>query len=74
MNRTVTGMVIICAVVVVSLAVWLALVARASRRPAGKNRHVQSMRGMIQGGEHVGGGRSVMPRRDATVAGGNDRG
>lgn len=67
MNGTVTGIIIICAVVVVSLAVWLALVARASRRPAGKKRHVQPLRGVVQGGEHAGGGRSVMPRRDAEV-------
>jgi hypothetical protein len=25
------------------------------------------MRGVVQGGEHVGGGRSVMPHRDAEV-------
>jgi len=67
MTGTTTGIVIIVAVVVVSLAVWLALVARAARRPGSDHRHVQPMRGLVQGGEHVGGGRSVMPHRDAEV-------
>jgi hypothetical protein len=56
-----------CAVIVVSLTVYLVLVARAARRPGSDNRHVQPMRGLVQGGEHVGGGRSVMPHRDAEV-------
>jgi hypothetical protein len=67
MSGTTTGIVIICVVIVVSLAVWLALVARAARRPGSDNRHVQPIRGLVQGGEHVGGGRSVMPHRDAEV-------
>jgi hypothetical protein len=67
MDGTVTGIVIMCVVIVVSLAIYLSLVARASRRPAGKTRHVQPMRGVVQGGGHVGGGRSVMPHRDAEV-------
>src|SRR6266566_8568218 len=37
MTGTATGIVIICVVVVVALAVWLGLVARAARRPGGKN-------------------------------------
>ncbi|HZR49928.1 MAG TPA: hypothetical protein VFB06_10455 [Streptosporangiaceae bacterium] len=73
MNGTVTGIWIMCAVIVVSLAIWLGFVARAARRPGSDNRHVQPMRGLVQGGEHMGGGRSVMPRRDAPVpeGGGN---
>jgi hypothetical protein len=67
MTGTVTATVIMCAVVVVSLAAYLALVAWAARRPSGKNRHVEPMRGLVQGGVHVGGGRSVMPHRDARV-------
>lgn len=56
-----------CVVIVAALAALLLLVVRAARRP-GDNRHVQPMRGLVQGGQHVGGGgRSVMPRRDAPV-------
>jgi hypothetical protein len=67
MTGTVTGIVIICVVTVASLAAYLGLVAWAARRPGGKNRHVEPMRGLVQGGAHVGGGRSVMPTRDAQV-------
>jgi len=67
MTGTTTGIVIICVVVVVALAIWLGLVARAARRPGGKYESGQPMRGLVQGGEHVGGGRSVMPHRDAEV-------
>lgn len=57
-----------CVVIVAALAVLVLLVARAARRPGSDNRHVQPMRGLVQGGQHVGGGgRSVMPRRDAPV-------
>ena len=58
---------IICVVVVVALAIWLGLVARAARRPGGKNEGGQPMRGLVEGGEHVGGGRSVVPHRGAEV-------
>lgn len=67
MTGSVTGIVVICAVVVVSLAAYLILVANAARRPGGKKRYVEPMRGLVQGGEHAGGGRSVMPHRDAQV-------
>lgn len=67
MTGTATGIVIIVVVIVLSLVVWLLLVARAARRPGSDNRHVQPMRNLVQGGEHVGGGRSVMPHRDAEV-------
>jgi hypothetical protein len=56
-----------CVVIVAGLVVWLGSVGLAARRSGRKNRHVQPMRGLVQGGEHVGGGRSVMPRRDAEV-------
>ncbi len=39
-----------------ALAIWLGLVARAARRPGGKYEGGQPMRGLVQGGEHVGGG------------------
>jgi hypothetical protein len=67
MTGTTTGIWILCAVIVASLTVWLLLIARAARHPGSDNRHVQRMRNLVQGGEHVGGGRSVMPRRDAEV-------
>lgn len=67
MTGTTIGIVIMCAVIVASLAFWLGAVGLATRRSGRKNRHVQPMRGLVQGGEHVGGGRSVMPTRDAEV-------
>jgi hypothetical protein len=56
-----------------ALAVWLTLVARAARRPQQGHPQRESLRGLVQGGQHVGGGRSVAPRRDAPVpeGGGN---
>jgi hypothetical protein len=62
-----------CVVIVAGLVIWLGSVALAARRSGRKNPHVQPMRGLVQGGEHVGGGRSVMPTRDAEVpeGGGN---
>jgi hypothetical protein len=56
-----------CIVIVAGLIVWLSLVGLAAKRSGRKNRRVQPMRGLVQGGEHVGGGRSVMPTRDAEV-------
>ena len=50
MTGIATGIVIIC-VVVVALAVWPGLVARAARRPGGKNKGGQPMRGLVQGGK-----------------------
>ena len=67
MTGTTTGIIIMCVVIVASLAVWLASVGLAARRGGRKNAHVEPMRGLVQGGEHVGGGRSVMPHRDAEV-------
>ena len=57
-------------VVGLGLALRLAVVARAVRRPAPEH---DPMRGLVQGGQHVGGGRSVAPTRDAPVpeGGGN---
>lgn len=67
MSGTTTEIVVICIVIVASLIVLLGSVALAARRAGRKNRHVQPMRGLVQGGQHVGGGRSVMPTRDAEV-------
>lgn len=67
MSGSTTGIVVICIVVVAALVVWLLLVAHGVRQSRRKNPHVQQMRGVVQGGAHVGGGRSLMPRRDAPV-------
>jgi len=58
---------IICAVIVVALAVWLSAVGLAARTPFFRHSHVEPRRGRVQGGTHTGGGRSVAPRRDAPV-------
>ena len=56
---------IMCAVIVVSLALWLAAVAMAARNPAFEETRIRPRCGRVQGGTHVGGGRSVAPHRDA---------
>lgn len=58
---------IMCAVIVVSLAAWLVSIAMASRRPAFKKPRLEPRRGRVWGGTHMGGGRSVAPRRDGEV-------
>jgi len=54
-------------VTVAGLAVWLVTVALADRKPFFRHPHPDRRRGRVQGGTHVGGGRSVAPRRDAPV-------
>ena len=58
---------IMCVVIVVALAAWLGSVALAARRPAAKDPRIEPRRGSVQGGTHVGGGRSVAPRRDEEI-------
>lgn len=73
MTGTTTWIVIIVVVIVVVLAAWLVLVARAARRPGQEHPKREPLRGLVQGGQHVGGGRSVAPTRDAPVPeGGGD--
>ncbi len=67
MTGTATGIWIIVAVVVAGLAVWLTTVALAARRPHQEHAQRDLLRGVVQGGQHVGGGRSVAPTRDAPV-------
>ena len=55
---------IMCVAIVLSLAAWLAAIAMASRRPALRHPHTEPRRGRVWGGTHMGGGRSVAPRRD----------
>jgi hypothetical protein len=57
---------IICIVVVAGLAIWLIAVALAARKPH-REPHGTKLLGPVQGGIHVGGGRSVAPRRDEEV-------
>jgi hypothetical protein len=67
MSGTTTGILIIVVVVVVSLAVFLGSVALAARHPQQEHPKREPLRGLVQGGHHVGGGRSVAPHRDAPV-------
>jgi hypothetical protein len=66
---------LIVVVAVVALAAWPATVMLANRNPAGR-RHprAEHRRAQVQGGTHMGGGRSVMPRRDEEVAPDEDPG
>ena len=73
MTGSTAGIWIIVVVVVAGLAVWLTTVALAQRRPGQEHPQPDQMRGVVQGGQHVGGGRSVAPTRDAPVPeGGGD--
>lgn len=54
-------------VIVAMLVIWLVAVRWAARHPGHNRRKLERMRGVVQGGQHVGGGRSVAPRRDAPV-------
>ena len=73
MSGTTTGIVVFCVVIVLSLAVWLIMLTRAARHPGQEHPKREPLRGLVQGGQHVGGGRSVAPTRDAPVpeGGGN---
>ena len=63
---------IMCAVIVVALAAWLAMVGLAQRRPAPRRPWIERRRGRVQGATHTGGGRSVGPRRDEPAVPGED--
>ena len=67
MNGSATAIWVIVAVVIVGLAVWLGSVALAARQSRQKHAHGERLRGPVQGGVHVGEGRSVAPRRDEPV-------
>jgi hypothetical protein len=68
MSGSATAIWIIVAVAVAGLAVWLGSVALAARKPYQGRAHGERLRGTVQGGMHVGAGRSVAPRRDEPVA------
>jgi hypothetical protein len=67
MSTSTTAIWIMCAVIVVALAVWLVAVLLSDRTPFFRHPQYDRRRGRVQGGTHTGGGRSVGPRRDAPV-------
>jgi|SRR5581483_1887409 len=67
MSTSTAGIWIICAVAVVGLIAAVVIVRLAGRRPHHANPQRGQLRGLVQGGQHVGGGRSVAPTRDAPV-------
>ena len=71
MSGSATAIWIIVAVAVAGLVVWLGSVALAARKPYQEHAHGERLRGRVQGGMHVGAGRSVAPRRDEPVTPGD---
>jgi hypothetical protein len=67
MSTSTAGIWIICVVGVLGLIAAVVIVRLAGRRPHHANPQRGQMRGLVQGGQHVGGGRSVAPTRDAPV-------
>ncbi|MGH3251216.1 MAG: hypothetical protein ACRDOI_34095 [Trebonia sp.] len=68
MTSSATAIWIICVVVVAGLAIWLGSVALAARKPYQEHARGGRLRGTaVQGGMHVGAGRSVAPRRDESA-------
>jgi hypothetical protein len=67
MSTSATGIWIIIAVAVAGLAIFIGSVVLAARRPRWRHAHGDQLRGAVQGGMHVGAGRSVAPRRDEPV-------
>jgi hypothetical protein len=73
MSTSTAGIWIICVVGVLGLVAAVVVVRLAGRRPHAAKPQRGQMRGLVQGGAHVGGGRSVGPTRDAPVpAGGGE--
>lgn len=68
MSGTTAGTWAIIGVAMVSLTALLALACwYAPTHPVHKHQGGEELRGLVVGGEHVGGGRSVAPTRDAPV-------
>jgi hypothetical protein len=63
------GLIVVLVVVaVLAVAAWPVTVMLSKRRPRGRRLPpAEHRRANVQGGTHVGGGRSVGPRRDAEV-------
>ena len=71
MTTSTTGIWLILAVTTVGLAIFLGSVVLAVRQPRRKTAHGEQLHGTVQGGNHVGAGRSVAPRRDEPVTPGD---
>jgi hypothetical protein len=73
MTGSTIGIVAICVVAVLALLTLVLLVRRAADHPGQEHPKRDQRQGLVQGGQHVGGGRSVAPTRDAPVppGGGN---
>jgi hypothetical protein len=73
MSGSSTALWIICVVGTLAIVAAVLIPRLASRRPHHANPQRGQLRGVVQGGQHVGGGRSVAPTRDAPVPeGGGD--
>jgi hypothetical protein len=60
--------VVLVVVAVLAVIAWPVTVMLTKRRPGGRRPpRAEHRRANVQGGSHVGGGRSVGPRRDAEV-------
>lgn len=64
-GTSLAGLLIICAVIVVGLAVWLVLVFWAGSHPFYTGRRPGTRPGDVRGGAFLGEGRAVTRRRDA---------
>jgi hypothetical protein len=64
-GTSLAGLLVICAVIVLGLGTWLALVFWAGRHPFYKGRRPGTRPGDVRGGAFLGEGRAVTPRRDA---------
>jgi hypothetical protein len=73
MTASTGGIVAICVVGVIVLLALVLVVRRAADHPGQQHPKRDPLQGLVQGGQHVGGGRSVAPTRDAPVppGGGN---
>ena len=67
MTTSTLGIWLIIAVTAVALTIFLGSVVLAASHPRRRHAHGEALRGTVQGGMHVGAGRSVAPRRDEPV-------
>lgn len=67
MSGSTTALWIICVVGTLAIVAAVVIPRLAGRRPHHANPQRGQLRGVVQGGQHVGGGRSVAPTRDAPV-------
>jgi hypothetical protein len=68
-NKMAASLIVVLVVVaVLAVLAWPVTVILNKRRPAARRQpRAEHRRANVQGGSHVGGGRSVGPRRDAEV-------